>query len=152
MPTRSATPCWTSAPSANASSSSSGRQSWRPRKAKTNRAVDRRILGSIVFKNPEALEAVEAILHPQMRRTFEKAIDRAAENQAKAVVIDAALLYEAGWHGLCDFVMFVDAPLEARIARVAATRRLRTKRCCGNASRRSGRSPGKGPGRPGARQ
>ncbi len=85
--------------------------------------VDRRILGSIVFKDPEALKALEAILHPQMRRTFEKAIDRAArKNQAKAVVIDAALLYEAGWHGLCDFVMFVDAPLEARIARVAATR------------------------------
>ena len=114
--------------------------------------VDRRVLGSIVFKDPEALKALEAILHPRMRLTFEKAIDRTSrKGEAKAVVIDAALLYEAGWHGLCDFVMFVDAPLEARIARVAATRgwneaMLRSARAVAVAARQEER-----PGRPRAR-
>jgi dephospho-CoA kinase len=85
--------------------------------------VDRRLLGSVVFKDPDALKALEAILHPIMRRTFEKAIDRAARKaEAKAVVIDAALLYEAGWNNLCDFVIFLDAPFELRAARVAAAR------------------------------
>jgi dephospho-CoA kinase len=85
--------------------------------------VDRRALGAIVFKDPAALKALEAILHPRMRRTFEKAIDRVARRrECRAVVLDAAILFEAGWDDLCDRVLFVDAPREARAARVAAQR------------------------------
>jgi hypothetical protein len=41
------------------------------------RPINRRLLGSIVFSRPEALRDLEAILHPAMQRTFEKAIGRA---------------------------------------------------------------------------
>jgi dephospho-CoA kinase len=85
--------------------------------------VDRRALGTVVFKNPTALKALEAILHPRMRRTFEKAIARVARRGgSKAVVLDAAVLFEAGWDGLCDRVLFVDAPRPSRLARLAAQR------------------------------
>ena len=48
-----------------------------------------------------------------MRRTFEKAIARESRRgRVPAVVLDAAILYEAGWDTLCDLVVFVDAPPE----------------------------------------
>jgi dephospho-CoA kinase len=84
--------------------------------------VDRKALGRIVFADPAARRDLEAILHPAMRRTFERAIARAGRSGAPGVVLDAAILYEAGWDRLCDAVLFVDAPREARLARLAEAR------------------------------
>jgi dephospho-CoA kinase len=85
--------------------------------------IDRRLLGAIVFADPLALKRLEAILHPKMRRTFEKAIGRVVRRgKARAVVLDAAILYEAGWDSLCDLVVFVDAPRDQRLARLSAER------------------------------
>ena len=39
-----------------------------------------------------------------------------------AVVLDAAILLEAGWDDLCDRIVFVDAPRLERLRRVAETR------------------------------
>ena len=81
--------------------------------------IDRVVLGQIVFAEPSALKALEAILHPRMRKTFVKAIGRAARRKtASAVVLDAAILLEARWHDLCDLIVFVDAPEELRLARL----------------------------------
>jgi len=85
--------------------------------------IDRGALGVLVFAQPQALRNLEAILHPRMRRTFERAIARAVrKGQANAVVLDAAVLLEAGWNDLCDTVVFVDAPREQRLARLSAQR------------------------------
>src|SRR5262249_48143791 len=73
--------------------------------------------------DPAALRRLEAILHPRMRRTFERAIDRAVRRgRARAVVLDAAILLEAGWNSLCDTIVLVDAPREQRLARLAEAR------------------------------
>jgi dephospho-CoA kinase len=85
--------------------------------------IDRRALGAIVFANPSDLRALEGILHPRMRKTFERAIARAVrKGQAKAVVLDAAVLLEAGWDSLCDLVVYVDAPEGVRLPRLSAQR------------------------------
>lgn len=85
--------------------------------------IDRRALGAIVFAQPSALRQLESILHPRMRQTFARAIARAARRgRARAVVLDAAILLEAGWHTLCDRIVFVDAPREQRLARLQASR------------------------------
>jgi dephospho-CoA kinase len=85
--------------------------------------VDRKALGEIVFAQPKALKDLEAILHPRMMRTFQRAIARDVRNQkATAVVLDAAVLLEAGWNKLCDVVVFVDAPREQRLARLESQR------------------------------
>jgi dephospho-CoA kinase len=46
-------------------------------------------------------------------------LSRAQANQPppRAVVIDAALLFEAGWDKLCDKIIFVDAPRDVRLER-----------------------------------
>lgn len=85
--------------------------------------IDRRALGRIVFADRSALRALEQILHPRMRLTFEKAIARVVRRRsAKAVVLDAAILFEAGWDDLCDRVVFVDAPRSERLRRLADSR------------------------------
>ena len=85
--------------------------------------IDRKKLGAIVFADVTSRKVLEAILHPRMRQTFEKAISRTARKKLEsAVILDAAVLFEARWNELCDVVVFVDAPLEVRQARVQASR------------------------------
>jgi dephospho-CoA kinase len=85
--------------------------------------IDRRALAAIVFDDPGARKALEEILHPRMRQTFAKAIGRTIRRgQHKAVVLDAAILHEAGWDGLCDRVIFIDAPRDLRLSRLASQR------------------------------
>jgi dephospho-CoA kinase len=85
--------------------------------------IDRRALGAIVFAKPEALRDLEAIVHPRMRGTFERAIARAERRgKSSAVVLDAAILLEAGWNTLCDRVVYVEAPRDVRLGRLVAER------------------------------
>ena len=87
------------------------------------RPIDRKALGAIVFADPFLLGRLEDILHPLMRRTFERAIAREARRgRSAAVVLDAAILYEAEWDELCDLVVCVDAAPEIRSARLRETR------------------------------
>jgi len=87
------------------------------------RQIDRSALGAIVFANPERRCELEAILHPRMRDRFRREIERlAAQGQARMIVLDAAILLEAGWDDLCDRVVFVDASRSVRCQRVANQR------------------------------
>lgn len=87
------------------------------------RRVDRQVLGSLVFADPAARRDLEAIVHPEMLCRFEAAIEREARRGlAPAIVVDAAILFEAGWDRLCDLVVFVDAPFPVRLGRVGRDR------------------------------
>lgn len=88
-----------------------------------NDRIDRKALGQVVFADTEARRALERILHPRMRSTFEKAIERVIRRHgARGVVLDAAVLFEAGWDELCDMVVFVDAPRAVRVERLQRSR------------------------------
>jgi len=83
--------------------------------------IDRQALGAIVFADPAARRQLEAILHPRMRARFAESIDRAAQVDGPGlrwIVLDAAILLEAGWDDLCDLIVFVDAPRAERVRRV----------------------------------
>jgi len=85
--------------------------------------IDRQALGSVVFADPSALQDLEAIVHPEIRRRCESIMNREiATARASAIVLDAALLLEAGWNDLCDMVVFVDAPRALRLRRVTEGR------------------------------
>ncbi len=87
--------------------------------------VDRKALGSIVFADPEARRALEAIVHPPMRARFLEEISSALGPgcpSGRPVVLDAAILREAGWDDLCDLVVFVDAPRSERLRRATGSR------------------------------
>jgi dephospho-CoA kinase len=98
---------------------------WADSKPGAAPAIDRGALGAIVFADPEQRRALEGILHPRMRARFLSAIHRAMAARcygADSVVLDAAILLEAGWDDLCDLVVFVDAPREERMARALRQR------------------------------
>ncbi|MGA2581833.1 MAG: dephospho-CoA kinase [Tepidisphaeraceae bacterium] len=85
--------------------------------------VNRSALGKLVFADPTQRTRLEAILHPYIARLRDQIMEDAADQpQVPAFIWDAPLLIEAGLSSQCDAVVFVDAPLELRIARVAQSR------------------------------
>jgi dephospho-CoA kinase len=72
--------------------------------------------------NPEAERAfLEQVTHGRIGELLGKqAEDFAATGRVKAIVLDAALLLEAGWDAMCDALVFVDAPRSARLQRAMA--------------------------------
>lgn len=85
--------------------------------------VSRAALAEVVFRGPAELEALNAIMHPRIRRRMERVIAEAqSDESAKAVVLDAAVLFEAGWDDLCTHLVFVSAPADERRCRVAESR------------------------------
>ncbi len=85
--------------------------------------VSRESLGRIVFAHPGELETLNGIMHPRIRECLERRIAEArARAQARGVVLDAAVLFEAGWDDLCTHVVYVHAPASLRYARVERSR------------------------------
>lgn len=76
-----------------------------------NNTVDKKKLGSIVFRDKEKLEKLNAIVHPQVMKAC----------KALAVfpaVLDAAQLFEAGAQTDCYKVIAVTAPKDLRLKRI----------------------------------
>ena len=84
----------------------------------TNGEIDRKRLGARIFAEPEARERLNAIVHPRMYAMVEERIQRLRERGATAVVLDAAILIEAGWDSLVDEVWVVTAPEETVVQRI----------------------------------
>ena len=85
--------------------------------------VDRRRVAEIVFADAAERQRLEGLLHPRIDAARRKHAAAAQDDPAvRAIVIDAPLLFEAGLDRDCDAVIFVDAPLAVRQARVMATR------------------------------
>lgn len=90
--------------------------------------IDRRKVAAIVFAKPEERKALERILHPWIGQRIREEMARAAGNPAcRFVVLDAAVMLEAGWEGVCDRLVFVKAPREVRLRRLAEQRGWSTK-------------------------
>lgn len=77
--------------------------------------IDRRRLGAIVFDDGEKLRALEAIVHPEMRRMVRHRVEELRDE--RDVCINAALLFPMQLHGLCEAVIKVTAPLPLRLIR-----------------------------------
>ena len=83
--------------------------------------LDRRAIAALVFADPAERTALEAIVFPQIGARAQDAIRNAQENPAaKFVVVDAAVMLEAGWNDVCSRIVYVDASREMRLARLAA--------------------------------
>jgi dephospho-CoA kinase len=81
--------------------------------------IDRTRLGKIVFSDSEALEKLEAIIHPLVRQAIDLLVRRAGQ---KVIVIEAIKLLEGDLRAACDNIWVTTAPMEIQL------RRLRVKR------------------------
>lgn len=66
-----------------------------------------------------ARRTLEAIIHPHIKAEFARVLATVDPQRTCAVLLDAAVLLEAGWRDVCLAVVFVDAPESARRQRVA---------------------------------
>jgi dephospho-CoA kinase len=80
--------------------------------------VDRRRLAERVLADPAALERLEAIVHPLVRRDEEQFLAQAEAVGAEVVVLNIPLLFETGGDRRCDAVVVVSAPAEMQRERV----------------------------------
>ena len=81
-----------------------------------NGDIDRRALGELIFKNPDAKKKLESIIHPYVRRAFEDAV--ASLKADETLVYEIPLLVETGAQDRFDIVVTVESLLENRISRL----------------------------------
>ena len=79
---------------------------------KENDEVDRKRLGEIVFGDPKALERLNYIMHPRMHDIMKGRLEELRRQGVEGVVLEAAILIEAGWTDLVDQVWVTLAPEE----------------------------------------
>jgi dephospho-CoA kinase len=81
-----------------------------------NNLLNRQKLASFIFSNPENLQKVNAIIHPEVAACFEKWTNE--QKNALIVVIETAILFESGFDKLVDKTVTVYSPKSDRVERV----------------------------------
>ena len=84
--------------------------------------VDRGKLAAIVFGDAAQLERLNRIVHPRTRDLVAARLGQAEKSGETAAVVEAAILFEAGWEDMFDEVWVVAAPSEIAVRRVAESR------------------------------
>lgn len=86
--------------------------------------IDRRQLRQRVFSDSEQLEALNAIVHPEVQRLRDQLIDDARRRGDRIVVCDIPLLFERRLVDQFDRIVLVDAPRPVRMERLVRDRGL----------------------------
>ena len=83
-----------------------------------NNQLNRAKIAEIVFKNPQKLKELNAVIHPKVKLHFSEWLKK--HQDFPFVVKEVAILFETGGDVACDKIILVTAPEEIRIARVIA--------------------------------
>jgi len=83
--------------------------------------IDRKALGGKVFGKPEELRKLTDIVWPEIRRLAELEIDNiTASNPDAIIVLEAAVLFEAGWEDMGEEIWVLTVDRETAIERSMA--------------------------------
>ena len=82
-------------------------------------ALDRARLAARVFAQAEEVAALNAIVHPAVRRALVEEVAQARADGVRVLAYEAALLFETGGDAVVDRVVWVDAPVETRLVRAS---------------------------------
>jgi len=80
--------------------------------------INKTELANIVFNNKESLEELNALIHPLLMNEFVAWSEKKNAEKHSYVIMEAAILFEAGFDVYVDKVLCVSAPIETRISRV----------------------------------
>lgn len=85
--------------------------------------MDRKKLGRRVFADPAERCALEALVFPFIMTRLKEQIAAARQDrQVEFVILDAAIMLEAGWNNVCDSIVYIHAPRAVRLQRLAQNR------------------------------
>lgn len=82
--------------------------------------VDRTRLATALLQAPEGFKALEAIVHPLVRKAQWEFVRDCGQAGEKLCVLDIPLLFETGGDTLMDATLVVSAPEQVQTARVLA--------------------------------
>jgi dephospho-CoA kinase len=85
-------------------------------------SLDREALGARVFPDPEALQRLNAVLHPRIGALSAQRFREAEASGARVLVHDVPLLAENGLGGTYDVVVVVDVSPEVQLDRLVRVR------------------------------
>lgn len=80
--------------------------------------LNRAELAKRAFATAETAQLLNSITHPAILELTREQLELAAEKGYTIAVVDAPLLFEAGFDSICDAVVTVIAPKEQRLARI----------------------------------
>ena len=87
--------------------------------------IDRKMLGNIVFKDKKSLDWLNKTAHPLIYNKVTDKIYEAKNNQAyELIVFEAAIMVEAHWLNLVDYVWLITCSETVRIERLMKNRHL----------------------------
>ena len=93
-------------------------------KVKSNKnEIDIKKLGKIVFNDSKKLRTLQEIIWPQV----EKYIINKIKNTSNLLIFEGALIIEAEWYKLFDFIWIIDSKVELSQNRVTNSRNLSKK-------------------------
>jgi dephospho-CoA kinase len=81
-----------------------------------NSILNTKKLAKFVFDDPEKLQKLNNIVHPQVKKHFDAWVEK--NKKYPLVVKEAAILFETGGDKYCDAIITVISPLETRIKRI----------------------------------
>ncbi len=81
--------------------------------------IDRKALGGIVFSDPKKRRKLESIVWVRIRDMITDMLADNAANGVGLTVLEAAVLFEAGWEDLADNVWTVESSYHQRLARIS---------------------------------
>jgi phosphopantetheine adenylyltransferase/dephospho-CoA kinase len=82
-------------------------------------SINRQVLGSKVFGQPDEMKKLTDIVWPAIRRFAEEEIASLGEEGHGVVVLEAAVMFEAGWEDLADEVWVVVVEPDLAVERIA---------------------------------
>jgi dephospho-CoA kinase len=84
--------------------------------------IDRGKLARLVFDDTAALTSLNHITHPRILRLVKQKIEEYSQSGARVVVLEAALLIEAGWKSQVDRLWVTTAPEATIVQRLMKSR------------------------------
>jgi len=94
----------------------------------SEKAINRKLLKNIIFKNSETKDWIEKLLHPLIK---EKMIEKCSQhNNNQTILLVIPLLFEAKFEDICTEIWLVKCPKELQKKRLIARDKISEKEAC----------------------
>ena len=91
--------------------------------------IDRRTLGSIVFADKQKMDELQAIVWPCIRSMIVERLAEYRTSEIPLVVLEAAVMIEAGWEDLVDSLWVINVDPSIAIGRLQERSGLSLEEC-----------------------
>jgi len=83
--------------------------------------VERSAVARLVFgpdkESQDRLLFLESVTHPRISERLKTQLSKLKKNGCRAVILDAAVMFKAGWDRFCTRIVYLRVPHEVRVAR-----------------------------------